>query len=212
MGGKSCNGHETSEIERLVEHAQKTYGQFYGLQLNELNDERRREGKRAVRFLSDLDEADLWEIGAYNMDYGLRMRWAPKGYKVVGEGAYRVAVALCEEHVLKINPSTRTNHNLREKQIWRAAPKKLREMLAPIVKAHKGESPVWLLMARAKRVSGFSELSALALKRYGMMKRIIFDLHEDNLGHYQRRLVVVDYGHPRKSLERILADAKRVLG
>lgn len=193
----------------LVAHAKAVYADFCLLQLQDINTSRTSWHQSPLLVLPPRMEANLWELGAYRSGRQ-RLRWAPIPYRLLGAGAYRIAVALCPEHVLKINPSPLINHNLRERQVWRSAPSSLKDMLIPILLAHRSPMPSWLLTARARPL--LATLSPALRKRYRLLKKIFSDLHEDNLGWSHSRLVALDYGDPAKSLSHILQDAHRVLG
>src|ERR1035437_1611852 len=167
---KCLGAHSRDEIDSVVAHV------FYVAQCAAEDEE------------VEIDELDLAETKVRGL------RWAPKGYRHLGNGQSRVVVALCSQHVLKID--VMGNQNLEELQYWRQADKISKLYLCPILKAHMSPRCEWLLMARCKLINDLHfDLLQETLTNEKLHAKA--DLVFQNLGYLDGEIVVLDYGNVR---------------
>jgi hypothetical protein len=194
----TCAGHDSTEIDTLVTHVCSVYSKFYAAQLAFINSHRLHQPPLSV--IDDEQEEQLGHLDAYH----LGLEWTPSGYPLLGAGAYRVVIGLCDEHALKINPGT-INHNALEAQVWFSIPDNALPLFVPVIAAATGVEPRWLITARAEPIALTPENDEMALS-IGRAIGAIEDLHAANLGRLHGFLVLLDYGHTDNDLEALLRE------
>jgi hypothetical protein len=114
----------------------------------------------------------------------------PEGYEKLGGGKDRIAIGLCQEHVLKVEPFP-AHSNEGEVFIWQNASDKLREKLCPVVDYQIDEKTSWLIMQRCNKKK------LVPCKVEEEMRKVIpwsSDFHHNNIGNLNDRWVALDYG------------------
>lgn len=117
---------------------------------------------------------------------------------ILGVGAYRVVLELCQEHVLKVEPggsySTRW-----ETKIWNSASEETRQKLCPIIDFEIRKNGSWVLMPKCKNIA---QMTQAVLDKFEDMFSWFTDIHGDNIGKLDKRWVAIDYGYtdnPKKT-------------
>jgi len=193
----TCKGHTEAEVKALAGHVGQVYGQFYQAQLGFINAHRL--NKPPLTEIDDAQEERLDHLDAWLP----HLSWTLPGYDLLGAGAYRVAIGLCDEHALKVNPGE-VNHNDLEAQTWFSIPDNLLPVFVPVVAVAEGPDPRWLIAARAEPLA-INQANDEMAQGLGRMLGLE-DLHAGNLGRLHGSLVLLDYGHTMGDLESLIRE------
>jgi len=128
-----------------------------------------------------------WEVRLNELQ---EVVWSPPGYAVVGVGRERVAIGLCDQHVLKVDPWWWTSTE-NEVAIWRSADADVRPLLCPILAHGRWRFSLWALQPRCTPLAFGTVDERLPHARIDG----VADLWEGNFGALGDRIVVVDYGN-----------------
>lgn len=116
----------------------------------------------------------------------LRDWFAQRGMECIGVGDARMVFGLCHEHVLKVNYNEEIDANREEAMVWERASEEMREWLAPVIDYSLDEH--WLVMGRCTEYSGPRPQWLTS-----EVKGLFMDAHEDNLGLWRGKVVMLDY-------------------
>lgn len=177
MTAEPCWGHTEDEIATLVA---------------DLRQEHKRAMEEMESFYPDEDTTRLDEIW--------NARWE-LDHEILGVGWSRIAVGLCEKHVLKVELGTGIQ-NGNEWAVWSAADGELKTWLCPILGHGVAEKGEWLLLPRvAKATSLAAETIAMVDRLHGLhdlegYSEALGGIHWEmgNFGEFEGRQVIVDYG------------------
>jgi hypothetical protein len=173
--------------------------QFHQAQLDTLN---ANEGdNEPFTEIPEGDELTLDQLDYYDLGPGFRS-WTIPPYAFLGAGAYRVAIGLCDEHALKVNPA-QINHNAFEAATWASLPDHLKHLFVPVLAVAPGPSPAWLIASRAVPLEPTRDNDYLAEQVYLHLDGLE-DIGVHQLGHLGDRLVILDYGHNASDLSALL--------
>ena len=119
---------------------------------------------------------------------GVGQRWLNSDRR----GDHRVVVAICNEHVMKIEVGVSDfEQTIEEVRIWRGADETTRQYLAPVLASGKVDDVPWLVMPYCAVEEGEEEVEELSRRVLGLD-----DVEVGNVGWLDGRLVVLDYGRP----------------
>ena len=214
--GINCPGHEDEEISKVVRAVGDKWEAAFNLwrEIDPQSDVpscrnlvgRGEDGDwrppEAVRRMLELDD---------DGNATSRTTWVSAPYEMLGAGQDRFAVALCEEHVLKVDPYW-MNSTTNEVRVWREASEKLKERLCPVLANGAEGYYGWLVMPRCSEIG-----AVLDAKMQKAVNEVLGlgDVHEYNLGRLNGRVVILDYGTEDESGSVVLeseADEERLLG
>jgi hypothetical protein len=196
----TCAGHTEEEVKVLTDHVCLVYKKFYQAQLATLNSSLPKDGQ--IDVIDDDHELTLDKLDSYDLG-PLFCSWTKPGYPLLGTGAYRAVIGLCDEHVLKVNPGE-INHNALEAETWFSIPDNLLPVFVPVIAAAPGAEPLWLITARATPLE-INPVNDEMAEGIGRMLGLE-DLHSGNLGYFNGSLVLLDYGHTMQDLEVLLSE------
>lgn len=128
----------------------------------------------------------------------------PDGMHLVGVGAYRAVFGFeCGQHVLKVEPQS-SEHTAFEVGFWRNASDEIKEMLCPVLTSKIDLDHAWSIHPRCEPLSK-ATIRGVILREIAHPNRAlealaleIGDLHVDNIGFLEDRLVALDYGLQRE--------------
>ena len=191
----TCPGHSQAEIDTLVDHICAVYKRFYVSQLATLN--ANWPEALPITIIEEGDEEPLDQLSYYDLGPAFSS-WTLPPYPLLGTGAYRVAIGLCDDHALKVNPGA-INHNAFEAATWSSLPDHLRSIFVPVLAVAPGPEPSWLIAQRAQPLLRTPDNDYLA-QQIDELLNGIEDIGTHQLGRLHGALVLLDYGHDASDL------------
>ena len=162
-------------------------------------------GREPAAFWEDYD---LWAV-----DEEVLESWIPPGVPYLGHGSARIVVGLCPSHVLKVDVETDSPQTREEAALWAVAGTRIRAHMAPVVEYGRSAEVGWTLMGRCQPLSPYTDRFGEEVEGVStQLGDVVVDLMRTNVGIYEGRLVVLDYGMLSVArADKILAEHARQL-
>jgi hypothetical protein len=192
--GEHCMGHTAEEVNGVVSAVGDKWEAAFKLWRAEEPDS---DVPRCRTLLGQPGWGDGWPPLAVRSLVGLDdagnptglANWVHEPHELLGAGADRFAVALCSDHVLKVDPYWRTATE-NEVEIWKGASEKTRALLCPVLASGEEGLYGWLVMPRCQAMGEVDEKTRVEIAEVLGLG----DVSDYNLGLLDGKVVILDYG------------------